>query len=346
MASIVIAGAGVLGRLLAWRLARGGHQVQVVDPAPGPSAQQGGQGAAAFTAAGMLSPLAELEAAGPALAAMGWRAISLWERVVAALPVHDAPLMARRGSLLLAHPQDGGSARRVLARLQTGADIGLPLPRALAPDELARLEPALAPRLSAWLLEGEGQVLPGPLMQALCEAAPNVQWHWGRRAEAVEPRRVQLSGGKVLAADWAIDTRGLGAKGPLPLRGVRGELLWLHTPGVPLQRPLRLLHPRHRVYLVPRPGNVVVVGATEIESEDRSPVSLASAVELLSAAQSVIPALAEARIVNMETNLRPAMPDNQPVVHCEPGLVRVNGLFRHGWLLAPVLVEDVVCRLA
>lgn len=342
MASIVIAGAGVLGRLLAWRLARDGHRVQVVDPAPGPAPRHDGQGAAAFTAAGMLSPLAELEAAGPALAAMGWRAIGLWERVVAALPVQDAPLMARRGSLVLAHPQDGGSAQRVLARLQAGADIGLPLPRALGVDELAALEPALAPRLSAWWLEGEGQVLPGPLMQALCDAAPNVQWHWGRRAEAVAPRQVRLADGEVLAADWAIDTRGLGAKGLLPLRGVRGELLWLHAPGVPLQRPLRLLHPRHRVYLVPRPGDVVVVGATEIESEDRSPVSLASAVELLSAAQSVIPALAEARIVHLETNLRPAMPDNQPVVHCEPGLVRVNGLFRHGWLLAPTLAEQAL----
>lgn len=346
MATVVIAGAGVLGRLLAWRLGRAGHAVQVVDPAPGPAAQQDGQGAAAFTAAGMLSPLAELEVAGPALAAMGWRALGLWERIVAALPPGDVPLMARRGSLVLAHPQDAGSAQRVLARLQAGADIGLPLPRALGGGELATLEPALAPRLSGWLLEGEGQLLPRPLMQALCEAAPGVRWHWEQRAEAVEPGRVRLAGGEVLPGDWAIDTRGLGAKGTLPLRGVRGELLWLHAPGVPLHRPLRLLHPRHRVYIVPRPGDVLVVGASEVESEDRSPVSLASAVELLSAAQSVIPALAEARIVHMETNLRPAMPNNQPVVRCEPGLALVNGLFRHGWLLAPALVEEVVCRLA
>lgn len=345
MATMVIAGAGVLGRLLAWRLGRAGHAVQVVDPAPGPAAQQDGQGAAAFTAAGMLSPLAELEVAGPALAAMGWRALGLWERIVAALPPSDVPLMARRGSLVLAHPQDGGSAQRVLARLQTGADIGLPLPRALSAGELAALEPALAPRLSGWLLEGEGQLLPGPLMQALCDDAPGVQWLWGRRAERADAGRVTLADGEVIDADWAIDTRGLGAKGTLPLRGVRGEVLWLHAPGVPLQRPLRLLHPRHRVYLVPRPGDVVVVGATEIESEDRSRVSLASAVELLSAAQSVIPALAEARIAHMETNLRPAMPDNQPLLHCAPGLLRINGLFRHGWLLAPSLVEEAMLRM-
>lgn len=343
MASIAIAGAGVLGRLLAWRLARAGHRVQVVDPAPGPAPQRDGQGAAGFTAAGMLSPLAELETAGPALAAMGWRAMALWERVVDALPAHGAtPLMARRGSLLLAHPQHGGSVQRVLARLQTAAGAGLPLPRPLRAGELATLEPSLAPRLSGWWLEGEGLVQPAPLLQALCAHAPGVQWRWGCRAEAVEPSRVVLEGGESLRADCAIDTRGLGAKGTLPLRGVRGELLWLHAPDLPLQRPLRLLHPRHRVYLVPRPGDIVVVGASELESEDRSGVSLASAVELLSAAQSVLPALAEARIVHLETNLRPALPDNLPAVIHEAGLLRINGLFRHGWLLAPALVEDAV----
>jgi glycine oxidase len=343
VASVVIAGAGVLGRLLAWRLARAGHPVQVVDPAPGPEPRHDGQGAAAFTAAGMLSPLAELEVAGAALAAMGWRAVALWESIASALPPHaTTPLVTRQGSLLLAHPQDRGSAQRVLTRLQAAASVGLPLPRTLQAGELAALEPALAPRLSGWWLEGEGQVLPSPMMQALCDAAAGVTWHWGRHAEKVEPRRVVLDGGEVLHADWAVDTRGLGAKGALPLRGVRGEVLWLHAPGVALRRPLRLLHPRHRVYLVPRPGDVVVVGASEVESEDRSGVSLASAVELMTAAQSALPGLAEARIVHLETNLRPAMPDNLPVLLHEPGLVKINGLFRHGWLLAPALVDDAI----
>lgn len=128
----------------------------------------------------------------------------------------------------------------------------------------------------------------------------------------------------------------------MPVRGVRGEVVWLHAPGVRLLRPVRLLHPRHRVYIVPRPGDLFVVGASEIESEDRSPVSLRSAVELMAAAHSVIPELAEARIVHMEANLRPALPDNEPHTHVEPGLLRINGLFRHGWLLAPALVQDAL----
>ena len=126
------------------------------------------------------------------------------------------------------------------------------------------------------------------------------------------------------------------------LRGVRGEVLWLHAPGVRLHRPLRLLHPRHRVYLVPRSGNRIVVGASEIESEDRSPISLRSTVELLAAAHSVIPELAEARIIHSETNLRPALPDNLPLMEISNGITRINGLFRHGWLIAPALLEQVL----
>ncbi|RYY69452.1 MAG: FAD-dependent oxidoreductase, partial [Comamonadaceae bacterium] len=69
-------------------------------------------------------------------------------------------------------------------------------------------------------------------------------------------------------------------------------------------------------------------------------------VELLAAAHSIVPGLAEARIVHQETNLRPALPDNLPVLHAEPGLTRINGLFRHGWLIAPALVESALEQLA
>jgi glycine oxidase len=105
---------------------------------------------------------------------------------------------------------------------------------------------------------------------------------------------------------------------------------------------VRLLHPRHRVYLVPRAPDLVLVGASEIESEDRSPVSLKSAVELMSAAHSVMPSLAEARIERLDVNLRPALPDHEPRLDVEPGRGRINGLFRHGWLLAPALVDDAL----
>ncbi len=330
MASIAIAGAGVMGRLLAWQLARAGNRVTVVDPAAGPAEP----GAAAFTAAGMLSPLAEQEHAEADVVALGWRSLVLWPSIAAALG--QPGLVKTEGSLMLAHGGDAGAAQRVLARLD-----GAPEP--LNPAALQMLEPALAPDLKAWWLPGEGQLLPRELLQAFVEQTPEVDWLWGRRASSVRPHRVDLDDGRRLDADLTIDTRGLGARPELPtLRGVRGEILWLHAPGVVLNRPVRLLHPRHRVYLVPRPGDLVVVGASEVESEDRSPVSLRSAVELMAAAHSVLPDLAEARIVHLETNLRPALPDHRPGLVHEPGLLRINGLFRHGWLLAPALAEKAL----
>ena len=165
---------------------------------------------------------------------------------------------------------------------------------------------------------------------------------------AVLPGEIQSTKGSE-TFDWVFDCRGRGGHGPsMPVRGVRGEIFTLQpaadTP--PLNRPIRLLHPRWRVYLVPRPGGQIVVGATEIESEDRSPPSVQSNLELLSAAFSIMPSLAEARVVSSDVNLRPALPDNLPVVQTEPGLTRINGLFRHGWLLAPALMEDAAKAMA
>jgi len=330
---IGIAGAGLLGRLLAWRLARDGHEVTVFDPAAGP--QRGERCAAAFSAAGMLSPVAEMECGDAGLAALGWRSLELWPRWLDQLeePVH----FARRGSLLLAHAGDRGSAERLLARI--AQQVPQHRPRAVEGDALRLLEPALAPGLHGWHLEGEGQIQPLQALQALAIVGTRlgVRWQWG--CSVHEGAAGRLDGHRV---DHAIDVRGVGARDALPVRGVRGEVFWLHAPGVPLLHPLRLLHPRHRVYLVPRPGDLVVVGASEIESEDRSPVSLRSTLELLSAAHSMLPELAEARIVHSESNLRPALPDNLPRLVSEPGLTRLNGLFRHGWLVAPALVEQAM----
>jgi glycine oxidase len=378
---IGIAGAGVLGRLLAWRLSHAGHAVTVFDPAPGPQAPTTGalaapasSHAAGFTAAGMLSPLAELDNAEPEVARLGWRSLALWREVTDALHKAGvtAPLFAQHGSLLLAHRADLGAAQRVLARLQAAPALAaeLPVPQPLDRATLAALEPALAPGLQAWLLPQEAQVMTRELMSALAVHAPGVYWCWGERVAGVAPGRILLADGDAVSVDLAIDVRGVGASlrasqrlqanpsvgsaaqgepqepgATDAVRGVRGEIVWLHAPGVCLLRPVRLLHPRHRVYIVPRPGDRFVVGASEIESEDRSPVSLRTAVELMSAAHSVIPELAEARIVHMESNLRPALPDNEPHTHIEPGLLRINGLFRHGWLLAPALVQDALGAL-
>ena len=337
--SIGIAGAGLLGRLLAWQLARAGHHVSVFDPAADEQPRFEGQQAAGFTAAGMLSPLAELDNSSLEVARWGWRSIPLWQAHAAALGQPE--LVAVRGSCLVAHRSDLGAAQRVLARLSAAAP-DMPQAQTLTLPALAELEPAVHGVAHAWLLPGEGQINPVATLLALHAKATKVQWHWGQRVVAVQPGELHLAGENIHRFDWTVDVRGVGAKPQLPVRGVRGEIAWLQAPQHGLTRPLRLLHPRHRVYLVPRTSDTVLVGASEIESEDRSPVSVRSVVELLSAAHSVVPALAEARVLRLDTNLRPALPDNEPLTHIEPGLLRINGLFRHGWLLAPAVVEDAL----
>jgi glycine oxidase len=333
---IGIAGAGLLGRLLAWQLAQGGHRVTVFDPASGPLER----GAAGWTAAGMLSPWAELECADARVAELGLRSLALWADIVSRLPM---PVHLRReGSVLLAHRSDLGAAQRLVNVLQAKVPAGRE-PRPLTPAQLQELEPAVHGPTHAWLLEGEGQIHTVQAMRALADAASRagVNWRWSRAVRELAPGCIDG-----VRVDAVFDVRGVGARPDLPVRGVRGEIAWLHAPGIGLRRPLRLLHPRWRVYLVPRPDDIVVVGASEIESEDRSPISVRTLLGLLSAAHSVLPELAEARVMHTETNLRPALPDNLPHVEHRPGLTRINGLFRHGWLIAPALVDDALKELS
>jgi len=358
---IGIAGAGLLGRLLALELSRAGHRVDVFDPAsgPGPKAESGTE-AAAWTAAGLLSPVAELECADARVFAWGLRSCYLWPSIVYGLG--EPVALSLQGSLLLAHRSDAGAAERVVGLLQSKA--GAPYqPELLDAKRLAELEPAIHGPALSWLLPCEGQIHTVQAMQALAAQATRqgTHWHWRSAVHAVEPgvlrvqtltsvRRESVEGlrlaqpeqGESLRFDHVFDVRGVGARPQLPVRGVRGEVFWLHAPGVQLTRALRLMHPRHSVYIVPRPGDMVVVGASEIESEDRSPVSLRSTLELLSAAHSVIPELAEARVVHSESNLRPTLPDNLPLLSREKGITRINGLYRHGWLIAPAVVEEAL----
>ena len=133
-------------------------------------------------------------------------------------------------------------------------------------------------------------------------------------------------------------------------------MLWVQTDEVQLRHPVRLMHPRYKLYIVPKPGNRFIIGATEIESQDRSPVSVQSMLELCSALYTLNPAFAEARILELDANLRPSYLHNLPIIEYErvhphiPGantqnVVRVNGLYRHGYLLAPTLVDDVLAHL-
>ena len=349
---VAIVGAGIMGRLLAWQLCQQQScQISLFDRDPIESGS-----AAAYTAAGMLTPYSEVESAELTVYHMGMQSLQLWPEIVADLQGGLGDLKGgqhvdfhQRGSLIVAHPGDRADLDRFNQQLQHKLQPSAVQVQQLAGDQLRELEPELAGRFNAAsFLPEEAWVDSGKVMQCLANTLLEygVDWHPNTQVEATGKGFVQTTD-KRYQADWVIDCRGLGAKPELPeLRGVRGEVLRLHAPEVNITRLVRLMHPRYRIYVVPRTDNVYVIGATQIESDDMGPITVRSSLELLSAAYSLHPGFAEARILSSAVNCRPALNDNLPAVYYAAGLIRVNGLFRHGYLLAPVLAKEVAQWLA
>jgi glycine oxidase len=146
---------------------------------------------------------------------------------------------------------------------------------------------------------------------------------------------------QALQADTVLDCRGFAARGSLPeLRGVRGEMVIVRAPDITLSRPVRFLHPRFPLYIVPRANNHFMIGATMIESENRGRPTVRSAMELLNAAFTLHPGFGEAEIIELDADLRPAFPDNLPRLTRQGRVLSLNGLFRHGFLLSPALAQE------
>jgi glycine oxidase len=330
---IAVVGGGLLGRCLAWRASAAGARVALYE-----AAGSDGEGSAAWVAAGMIAPTSEAVDAGPQIESMGTRSLSLWPQWLAELPV---PVFYRHnGSLLLWHREDAGEAARVQGVLTSRHAQGHF--KHVENAELGELEPALGTRFPrALYIAGEAQVDNRALLQAVAMALSQnkAECHW----ETFVPDDELPDAGIV------VDCRGMGARRNLPqLRGVRGEIVRLHTPEIELRCMLRLLHPRYPVYIIPRAEGRLVVGATTIESDDHSAVSVRGVLELLTSAYSVLPALAEARILEFSTQVRPALPDNSPAVRFDRhrNVMHINGLYRHGFLLTPAIVENVMALLS
>jgi glycine oxidase len=275
---------------------------------------------AAFHAGGMLAPWCEAESSEPVIARLGIRSLALWrERTSCA---------SFAGSLVVAAPRDRAELARFAHR--TAGHL------AIARTRLDALEPALAERFDgALLFADEGHVEPRRALPQLHEALAGL----GATICYETPRDPKELDGVV------IDCRGLAARDRQPeLRAVKGEAIIVETAEISLSRPVRLIHPRWPLYIVPRANNRFMIGATSIESEGPG-VSVRSALELLTAAYAVHPAFAEARIVEIGAGFRPAYPDNLPRIAIDGRHISVNGLYRHGFLLAPALAELTLAYL-
>jgi glycine oxidase len=348
---VAILGAGLSGRLVAWLLTRKGQRVALVERA-GPD----GSGAAAHVAAAMLAPLAESAIAERRIVDLGIASVDLWRAWVPELP--EPVFFQEDGTLVVWHARDRGEVAMFTSRVRAVAPPELVAARMRPLDAagIAELEPELAGRFpQGLLLAGEGQLDNRGVLRALLTSVVAAGAHCIWEAGAVEAEDLPRLG---VRARVVVDCRGLGARATWParqaggasasdgaaasaLRGLRGEVVRVHAPDVKLHRPVRMLHPRYPIYIAPKPNDLYVIGATELESEDDSPVSVRSALELLSAAYSLHPAFGEARVLELNVQRRPTLPDHLPAIHIdqEARIVRVNGLYRHGFLIAPAVTE-------
>lgn len=306
---VSVIGAGIAGAWQALLFAQAGHAVTLHERSSEAMTQS-----TSYWAGGMLAPWCEAEASEPVISRLGIRSLDLWREQVPETPFN--------GSLVVAHARDRADFDR-FAKLTTGH-------RRLDAGGVSEIEPALEGRFREGLFYAdEGHVEPRRVLPQLharfTAAGGNIQFN----SEA-DPD--QLDG-------IVIDCRGLAARDTQPeLRGVRGEMITVETSEVELSRPVRLIHPRWPLYVIPRGDGRFMLGATSIEAEDTG-VSVRSALELLGAAYAVHPAFAEARIVEFGSGLRPAFPDNLPRISVHNQKIAVNGLYRHGFLLAPALAE-------
>lgn len=308
---ITVLGAGIVGLWQAYLLAYRGHAVRLVERTATPFTNSASQLAGA-----MLSPYCERESAEGIIEELGVRGVAMWRATF--------PEVTNAGSLVVALARDRGELAQFADRT-TAHDL-------MDADDIARLEPDLAGRFQQGLFfRSEAHVEPSAAMAFLLNAIRRlgVDVVLGSASERVD-------------SDIVVRCLGIAASSELrTIRGVRGERAIVQTNDVVLRRPVRLLHPRQRLYVVPWRMGTYMVGATMIETDDSGPVTLRSTLDLLGMAYALHPAFGEARIIALDAGTRPAFPDNLPRIIVDGRTIHVNGVFRHGFLLAPVLAELV-----
>jgi glycine oxidase len=338
---VTVIGAGVAGLVTATALVERGAEVTILERSP----ELGGN--ASWLAGGMLAPFCEGESAPATVVERGAKALDWWS--------HRVPGVMRNGTLVVAPPRDVGEIDRFAARTREWERVDA--------DAIAGLEPDLAGRFRKGLFfAGEGHLDPRVAMAALRQellrrgaeirfgeevaAAPPLPpfagegWGEGGGTHQDPHPALRATFSRFAGEGLVFDCRGYSARDALPeLRGVRGEMLLVHTREIALKRPVRLLHPRIPLYVVPRADGLFMIGATMLESADRGGVSVRSAIELLSAAYALHPAFGEAEIVEMRADVRPAFADNEPRIMERGGRIYVNGFYRHGFLLSPAYAE-------
>lgn len=344
---VLVVGGGIIGLVTAWRAAQAGLRTAVADPEPG--------GGAARVAAGMLAAVTELHYGEQMLLGLNLASAARYPEFVAELEAASGRDTGFRacGTLAVALDSDDRAHLRELHALQERSGLDS---QWLSGRECRRLEPMLAPGVRGGLrVDGDHQVDPRRLATALltaCERA-GVVFHRspcerlevarGRASGALLADGTAVSAGQVVLAAGSLSGRlaGLPEGVAPPVRPVKGQVLRLTVPRAYapfLSRTVRAVVRGQDLYLVPRENGELVVGATSEEMGWDTTVTAGGVYELLRDAHELVPGITELPLTETLAGLRPATPDNAPVLGptALPGLLVATGHHRNGVLLTPV----------
>lgn len=305
---IIILGGGIMGLMTAYSLADQ-HQITLYDPKGFPADN------ASLMAGGMLAPYSEIEHMNLRWMKAGLKSIETWKNIKLDTGFEQ------NGSLLIAHPED----RYILERFKTH----LPAEKQTSQNVQDHEKQLSEHHKNGIFLSEEAHLDPAKTMKALCNHLKNHQ----NVTLKIETAPANIEG-------IIIDCRGMAAD-DRDIRGVKGETLLVRNTEFSLKRPVRLMHPRYPLYIIPRNSNIFMIGATVIESNDNENVSLRSGMELMSALYSLHHSFGEAEIIDIKAGIRPSYPDNLPRITIKDNRLSCNGLFRHGYLLAPIMAKCV-----
>jgi glycine oxidase len=351
-ADVLVAGGGVIGTAIAWRAAMAGLDVAVVDPGRGD--------AASLVAAGMLAPVSEALFGEEALLALNLLALRRFPTFAAELEdaTGRSAGLRREGTLAVAYDRDDAAALARLTAFRRAAGLAA---EELSGQACRELEPFLAPGLTGGVLfTGDWSVDNRRYAAALSQAAraAGVETIRGQVAAVRDgqPQAARLSDGSTLecgavvvaAGSWSGGIGGLPDAVRAAVRPVKGQLLRLRLPaGMPpvLTHTVRGLVRGADVYLVPRAGGEMVVGATSEERGHDLTVTAGAVHDLLRDAMNVLPVLTELVLAETCAGLRPGTPDNGPVVGPAGGLLVATGHYRNGVLLSAATADAVTAFL-
>ncbi|MFT6072606.1 MAG: glycine oxidase [Alphaproteobacteria bacterium] len=320
MKQISIIGAGVAGLWTAI-LAHQHHYKVTIYEQDDESLTQG----CSYRAGGMLAFNCEADSKNDIITSLGQQSLVLWQKFF-------PKLITQNGSLLLTYPQDKDQLRYFEKTTLNYHNLDQ--------NTINTLEPALESRFGHGLyFYNEAHLEPRLCLTALrdyCQGL-GIEIHFNTKITAPMPNTI------------TIHTTGLwGQQDLTSLRSVKGEMIIVKCPDLTLTRPVRLLHPHHPIYIVPRPDNHYMIGATTIETQGQSHhnfISVQSAGTLLTQAFNIHPAFGEAEIIEMNVGYRPAFADNKPQIIEKQGIYYLNGLYRHGWTIAPALANELMQKI-